>query len=162
MTHWWKIVSRTGASLQNILAVKLHTQAICGWLQLFFAYWLIFKIFCHLLFSKSIFSINYLRNTFRVLKSLDPEQARCFIGPGLGPNVCKIHQQMTPVGKELNHILFKLDKIHIYRGSYMSAHVLLNLLNELAEKETKCKACLAFYLFSATSLINSIIQEHQC
>ena len=35
----------------------------------------------------------------------------------------------------------------------MSAHVLLNLLNE---------ACLAFYLFFATSLINSIIQEHKC
>ena len=32
------------------------------------------------------------------------------------------------------------------RGSYMSAHVLLNLLNEL-EKEIKCEACRAFYLF---------------
>ena len=42
---------------------------------------------------------------------------------------------MTPVGKELNHILFKLDKIHIYRGSYMSAHVLLNLLNELGKRD---------------------------
>ena len=40
------------------------------------------------------------------------------------------------------------------RKSYMSAHVLLNLLNELAS--------LAFYLFFATSLINSIIQEHEC
>ena len=28
----------------------------------------------------------------------------------------------------------------------MSAHVLLNLLNELG-KEIKCEACLAFYLF---------------
>ena len=28
----------------------------------------------------------------------------------------------------------------IYRGSYMSAHVLLNLLNELG-KEIKCEAC---------------------
>ena len=34
----------------------------------------------------------------------------------------------------------------------MSAHVLLNLLNELG-KEIKCKAC-----FFAKSLINSIIQ----
>ena len=39
----------------------------------------------------------------------------------------------------------------------MSAHVLLNLLNELG-----CEACLAFYFFFATSLINSIIQEHEC
>ena len=41
----------------------------------------------------------------------------------------------------------------------MSAHVLLNLLNELG---IKCEACQAFYLFFATSLINSIIQEHEC
>ena len=49
----------------------------------------------------------------------------------------------------------------LYRGSYMSAHALLNLLNELG-KEIKREACRAFYLFFATSLINSIIQEHEC
>ena len=38
----------------------------------------------------------------------------------------------------------------------MSAHVLLNLFNELES------ASLAFYLFFATSLINSIIQVHEC
>ena len=43
----------------------------------------------------------------------------------------------------------------------MSAHVLLNLLNELG-KEIKCEACRAIYPFSAMSLINSIIQEHEC
>ena len=42
----------------------------------------------------------------------------------------------------------------------MSAHVLLNLLNEL-KKVIKCEACQAFYYFFATSLINSIIQEHE-
>ena len=36
-----------------------------------------------------------------------------------------------------------------------------NLLNELG-KEIKCEACRAIYLFFATSLINSIIQEHEC
>ena len=40
----------------------------------------------------------------------------------------------------------------------MRVHVLLNLINELG-KEIKCDACRAFYLFFATSLINSIIQE---
>ena len=48
----------------------------------------------------------------------------------------------------------------------MSARVLLNLLNELGKKEIKCEikceACRAFYLFFATSLIISIIQEHEC
>ena len=52
-----------------------------------------------------------------------------------------------------------MDTLH--RGSYTSAHVLLNLLNELG-KEIKCESCRAFYLFFATSLINSIIQEHEC
>ena len=41
----------------------------------------------------------------------------------------------------------------------MSAHVLLNLLNEFGKK---CESCRAFYYFFATSLINSIIQEHEC
>ena len=36
------------------------------------------------------------------------------------------------------------------RGSYISAHVLLNLLNELG-KMIKCEACRAFYYFFATS-----------
>ena len=43
----------------------------------------------------------------------------------------------------------------------MSAHVLLNLLNEL-RKDIKCEACRAFYLFFATSLVNSIIQDNEC
>ena len=40
----------------------------------------------------------------------------------------------------------------------MMAHVLLNLLNELGKRD----ACRVFYRFFATSLINSIIQEHEC
>ena len=40
------------------------------------------------------------------------------------------------------------------RGSYTSAYVLLNILNELKS--------LAFYLIFATSLINSFTQKHEC
>ena len=43
----------------------------------------------------------------------------------------------------------------------MSAHVLLNLLNELG-KEIKCEAYRAFFLIFATSFITSIIQEYEC
>ena len=57
-------------------------------------------------------------------------------------------------------ILLVLPKIN-NEGSYMSAHVLFNLLNELY-KEIKCKACRAFISFFATSLINSIIQKRNC
>ena len=48
----------------------------------------------------------------------------------------------------------------------MSAHVLLNVLNELGKsnrgKAIQCKADRAFYRFFATSSINAIIQEHEC
>ena len=39
----------------------------------------------------------------------------------------------------------------------MSAHVLLNLLSELRKRDKMLD-----YLFFATSLINSIIQEYEC
>ena len=43
----------------------------------------------------------------------------------------------------------------------MSAHVLLNLLNEL-RKSDKMQGLLSIYYFYTTSLINSIIQEYEC
>ena len=43
----------------------------------------------------------------------------------------------------------------------MSAHVLLNLLNELGKRDKNARLE-HFISFFATSLINSIIQEHEC
>ena len=45
-------------------------------------------LFCCLLifFLKSTFSKNSFRNDFEVSNSLDPDQARNFVGPDLGPN----------------------------------------------------------------------------
>ena len=43
----------------------------------------------------------------------------------------------------------------------MSAHVLLNLLNELG-KSDKMRGLPSISIFFATSLINTIIQEHEC
>ena len=40
-------------------------------------------------FSKLTFSRTF-RKTIRVSNSLDPEQARCFVGPDLGPNCMQI------------------------------------------------------------------------
>ena len=48
------------------------------------------------------------------------------------------------------HNLIRWPMYYINRGSYMSAHLLLNLLKEL-RKKIKCEACRAFYLFFATS-----------
>ena len=49
----------------------------------------------------------------------------------------------------------------INRGSYMSARVLLNLLNKL-RKSDKMRCLPSILSLFATSLINAIIQEHKC
>ena len=41
---------------------------------------------CLLIFSKSTFSKNSLKITIRMSNSWDPDQARHFVGPDLGPN----------------------------------------------------------------------------
>ena len=43
----------------------------------------------------------------------------------------------------------------------MSAHVLSNLLNELGKK-IRCEALPSILSVFPTSLINSVIQEHEC
>ena len=43
----------------------------------------------------------------------------------------------------------------------MSAHVLLNLLNELRKRDKMRAACRAFNIFFATGLMKSILQEHE-
>ena len=43
----------------------------------------------------------------------------------------------------------------------MSAHVVLNLLKELGKKD-KMRGLPSILSFFATSLINSLIQEHEC
>ena len=55
----------------------------------------------------------------------------------------------------------EIDIEHTDELTKLSAHVLLDLFNEL-QKRDKCEACRAFYCFLATSLINSIIQNHEC
>ena len=42
-----------------------------------------------LIFSKSTFSKNSFRNTIRLSYSSDPDQTLLFVGPDLGPKVCK-------------------------------------------------------------------------
>ena len=44
----------------------------------------------------------------------------------------------------------------------MSAHVLLNLLNELGKRDKMQGSPSILSLFFATSLINSIIKGHKC
>ena len=53
------------------------------------------------------------------------------------------------------------ESISIHRGSYMSAHVLLNLLNELGKRD-KMRGLPSILSLSQPVLINSIIQEQEC
>ena len=53
----------------------------------------------------------------------------------------------------------KDDQSH--RAYYMSAHVLLNFIKQVDEKRLNARLAEHFISF-ATSLINSIIQEHEC
>ena len=67
--------------------------------------------------------------------------------------------QCQELQTSLNQNSTKLSKL--YRGSYMSAHVLLNLLNELGKRD-KMRGLPSILSLFATHLINSIIQEHEC
>ena len=48
-------------------------------------------------------------------------------------------------------------RLLIYRGSYMSNHVLLNLIQRVEEKRLNARLSEHF-----TNLIHSIIQQHEC
>ena len=52
--------------------------------------------------------------------------------------------------------------LSLYRGSYMSAYVLLNLLNKLRKRDKMRGLSSIFFIFFATILIKSIILEHEC
>ena len=63
--------------------------------------------------------------------------------------------------KEISDVIVNWGTCNINRGSNMSAHVLLNLFNELGKRD-KMRGLPSILSLFATSLINSIIQEHEC
>ena len=58
--------------------------------------------------------------------------------------------------------LLPYNSNYLNRGSYMSAHVLFNLLKELGKRDKMQGLLSILSFFFALSLINSIIQEHEC
>ena len=57
--------------------------------------------------------------------SLDPDQARHFVGPDLGPNCLQIYQQMTLVDKELkknSHDIFQKMVVKFHRDKSKPAN----------------------------------------
>ena len=63
-------------------------KELTSYLRFNSACWVIFMLFCRLLifFPKSTFLKNSFRNTIRMSDSLDPDQAKHFVGPDLVPN----------------------------------------------------------------------------
>ena len=59
---------------------------------------------------------------------------------------------------ELSQIIGTISVNRVY---YMSAHVLLNLLNKLRKRDKNVRLAEHFISFFATSLINSIIHENE-
>ena len=64
--------------------------------------------------------------------------------------------------RSANRVRIQTDQVscsYINRGSYKSARVLLNLLNELGKRE-KCEACRAFYLFCCNQPVSCNITDY--
>ena len=77
----------------------------------------------------------------------DEMPQNCGISSGSICTVCK--------DKNNNDVHYKWRILH-------ECSCFIEFIKQVEEKKIKCKACRAFYLFFATSLINSIIQEHKC
>ena len=65
------------------------------------------------------------------------------------------------IGNELVHLIRMGKCVRLNRGSCMSAHVLLILLNQLDERD-KMQGLSSILTLFAMSIINSIRQEHEC
>ena len=79
----WSLIGQFGVTYP--LTCKWITKTV----KSLFECWVIFHDFCRLpIFSKSSLSENSFRNTctIRVSNSLNPDQARHFVGPDLDPN----------------------------------------------------------------------------
>ena len=98
LSHWYP---GSGVVLYCIDSWSLHPYLLWSWL------WSEF-ILCRLLILFKInffFSKNSLRNTIRVSNSLNPDQARHFVGHDLGKTVCKGYQQTTKVAASKERLI---------------------------------------------------------
>ena len=69
-------------------------------------------------------------NTIRMSNSLYPNQAQHFVGPDLDLNC----SQRFAADDDIRQRVKASVKKYLFRGSYMSAHVLLNLIKQVEEK----------------------------
>ena len=67
-------------------------------------------------FKINFFRKNSFRNTIRVSDSLDPDQARRFVGPGLGPNCLQFGYQQMALGGRFKMVPSCCRIFYIYPG----------------------------------------------
>ena len=73
------------------------------------------------MFSKSTFGKNSFRNTITVSNSLDQDQARCSVGPDLGPNCLQRLSADDTSFQLVNNEITPLDRLKI-RGSKINVN----------------------------------------
>ena len=90
--------------------------------------------------KKITFSKKALRNTINVSNSLDPDQARDFVWPDLGPN-CLERQKLPLMGKELDQTKHKLYSSFCMIDSFQSDHLSNMTLMETQGCKTIVSTC---------------------
>ena len=70
-----------------------------------------YKLFANIISRRQNISLsgNMALKCLALSNNLDPDQARHFVGPGLGQTVCEGYQQMTLGGAELLDIVDRTD-----------------------------------------------------
>ena len=79
-------------AFQHVQSAEIFNSLHPGKLFMLFYRLIVFFFFQNQIFRKK----SYFRNTTRVSNSLDQDQARQNVGPGLGQNCLQDYQQTTP------------------------------------------------------------------
>ena len=95
-------------------------------------------LFCRLLiFSKSTFQKNSFKKTIRVSNSLDPDQARHFVGPGLGPSCLQSLSADNTSRQRVNFSFFQeLIKMHNESDAFFYSNT-YDLTNSIQQQYAK-------------------------
>ena len=73
-----------------------------------------FFVVCGFFFKLTFSNKKSFRNTIKVANSLDPDQARCFVGPDLDPNC--LQRLSAQAGN-----IYLIERIRLYISCDMSA-----------------------------------------
>ena len=101
-------------------------------------------------FFKITFSQNYFRNAIRVPNSLDPDQARRFVGPGLDPNCLQM------LSADEYALIWHFDDIESGQGQFFCDRKLADWLISLQFLYNVILFCTYMYLLISAANIRGI------